>query len=66
MYNNNKKTNPKNIPVGIVGLGLMGCSITTCILIAGHTVVSVAPIPIDLGTAESHIREHLENHFMKD
>ncbi len=47
------------IPVGLVGLGLMGCSITTCLLMAGHPVVAVAPIPVDLDHAESRIKEHL-------
>jgi 3-hydroxybutyryl-CoA dehydrogenase len=51
--------NPKEIPVGIVGLGLMGCSIVTCLLIAGHPVVAVAPISADMLTAEKRIREHL-------
>lgn len=49
------------IPVGIVGLGLMGCSIVTCLLIAGHPVVAVAPISADLLHAENRIREHLVN-----
>lgn len=53
--------NPKEIPVGIVGLGLMGCSIVTCLLIAGHPVVAVAPISADMLTAEKRIREHLLN-----
>lgn len=52
------KTN--EIQVGVVGLGLMGCSITTCLLIAGHPVTAVAPISVDLKTAEPRIREHLE------
>ena len=52
------KTN--EIQVGVVGLGLMGCSITTCLLIAGHPVIAVAPISVDLQTAEPRIREHLE------
>jgi len=47
------------IPVGLVGLGLMGCSITACLLMAGHPVVAVAPIPVDLDHAENRIREHL-------
>jgi len=33
-----------DVTVGIVGLGLMGCSICTCLLIAGHKVIAVAPI----------------------
>jgi len=49
----------QEIPVGIVGLGLMGCSITTCLLIAGHPVIAVAPISDDLKHAESRIRNHL-------
>ena len=53
--------NPNEIPVGIVGLGLMGCSIVTCLLIAGHPVAAVAPIPADLDHAERRIREHLQN-----
>lgn len=55
----NEPLNPALIPVGIVGLGLMGCSITTCLLLAGHPVVAVAPLPADMETAEPRIREHL-------
>ncbi|WP_128546494.1 3-hydroxyacyl-CoA dehydrogenase family protein [Larkinella soli] len=50
---------PAQIPVGVVGLGLMGCSITTCLLMAGHPVVAVAPIPADMQTALPRIGEHL-------
>lgn len=53
----------KEIPVAIVGLGLMGCSIATCMLIAGHPVVALAPIPADLLLAEKRIREHLDKAF---
>jgi 3-hydroxybutyryl-CoA dehydrogenase len=57
-----KKTKGKDkITVGVVGLGLMGCSITTCLLMAGHEVIAVAPLAIDLGHAEGRIREHLVN-----
>lgn len=49
----------KNLRTGVVGLGLMGCSITTCLLIAGHPVVAVAPIPDDLKNARNRITEHL-------
>ncbi len=52
--------NTHEIPIGVVGLGLMGCSITTCLLIAGHTVVAVAPVPDDLKFAEGRIREHFK------
>ncbi|MCE7063988.1 3-hydroxyacyl-CoA dehydrogenase family protein [Dyadobacter sp. CY326] len=57
--------NPNEIPVGIVGLGLMGCSIVTCLLIAGHPVIAIAPISADLLHAERRIREHLENSLEK-
>ncbi len=50
----------QTLPVGIVGLGLMGCSITTCLLMAGHPVVAVAPIPGDLAHAEPRVLEHLQ------
>ena len=49
----------ENLPVGIVGLGLMGCSIATCLLMAGHPVIATAPIPEDLVHAHSRISEHL-------
>ena len=51
------------IPVGLVGLGLMGCSITACLLMAGHPVIAVAPIPVDLDHAESRIKEHLRGAY---
>lgn len=51
--------NIKNIEVGVVGLGLMGCSITTCLLMAAHTVVAVAPIADDLLHAKKRITDHL-------
>ena len=49
----------EQLPVGVVGLGLMGCSITTCLLMAGHPVIAVAPLPVDLEKAEDRIRGHL-------
>lgn len=42
--------------VAVIGLGLMGCGITTCLLMAGHRVVALAPIPADLEHAEDRIR----------
>ncbi|GAB3253165.1 3-hydroxyacyl-CoA dehydrogenase family protein [Larkinella harenae] len=56
-------TNPSEVTVGVVGLGLMGCSIATCLLMAGHPVVAIAPIPSDVDTAEPRIREHLTKSF---
>ncbi|HLK98593.1 MAG TPA: 3-hydroxyacyl-CoA dehydrogenase family protein [Hymenobacter sp.] len=49
----------QTMPVGVVGLGLMGSSIVTCLLAAGHPVVAVAPIPADVPTADPRIRHHL-------
>jgi len=51
---------PKEIEVGVVGLGLMGCSISTCLLIAGHKVIAIAPLPSDLNHAEKRILGHLK------
>ena len=48
-----------DITVGVVGLGLMGCSITTCLLIAGHKVIAVAPVSTDMQHAGKRIQEHL-------
>lgn len=54
---------PADLPVAVVGLGLMGCSIVTCLLMAGHPVVALAPIPTDVPTALPRIRHHLaESH----
>ncbi len=47
------------IPVGVVGLGLMGCSIATCLAIAGHPVIAIAPISADMITAHKRITDHL-------
>ncbi|HVU58718.1 MAG TPA: 3-hydroxyacyl-CoA dehydrogenase family protein [Puia sp.] len=47
-----------SLPVGVVGLGMMGCSITTCLLMAGHPVVALAPVPSDLEHAQRRISEH--------
>ncbi|MGH2645084.1 MAG: 3-hydroxyacyl-CoA dehydrogenase family protein, partial [Chitinophagaceae bacterium] len=50
----------KDISVGVVGLGLMGCSITTCLLMADHPVIALAPITSDLEHAETKISGHLK------
>ncbi|MCF0059258.1 3-hydroxyacyl-CoA dehydrogenase family protein [Dyadobacter sp. CY356] len=55
------KTN--EIPVAVIGLGLMGSSIVTCLLIAGHPVVALAPLSSDLLFAEKRITDHLEKAF---
>ena len=55
-----KTTDTSEIIVGVVGLGMMGCSISTCLLIAGHKVIAVAPIVSDMDNAESRIMHHLQ------
>src|SRR6266542_2506037 len=35
------KSRNKPVPAGVVGLGLMGTSITTCLLAAGHPMVGI-------------------------
>lgn len=55
------KINTGEIPVAVVGLGLMGCSITTCLLMAGHPVIAIAPVSDDLQHALTRITHHLEN-----
>jgi len=49
---------PSEITIGVVGLGLMGSSITTCLLMANHKVVAVAPLPVDMENAEKRITGH--------
>lgn len=50
---------PAEINVGVVGLGLMGSSIATCMLIAGHRVVGLEPLEERLESGEKRIQEHL-------
>lgn len=61
-----KKMQAEEISIGIVGLGMMGCSITTCLLLAGHHVVAIAPIADDLINAEKRIRKHLQKSMMEN
>ncbi|MGN6435137.1 MAG: 3-hydroxyacyl-CoA dehydrogenase family protein [Agriterribacter sp.] len=56
----NTKIKPAEIKTGVVGLGLMGCSIATCFLMAGHRVVAVAGIPADMLHARKRIATHLK------
>lgn len=48
-----------NTKVAVVGLGLMGCSIVTCLLMAKHPVIALAPIESDLDHVLSRVRTHL-------
>jgi 3-hydroxybutyryl-CoA dehydrogenase len=56
---------PKDISIGVVGLGLMGCSITACLLMAGHPVIAVAPIPDDMKHAHTRIGAHLQRSWQE-
>lgn len=48
----------KEIQVGVVGLGLMGSSIATCLLMAGHPVIGIASTSDDMKHAGSRILNH--------
>lgn len=54
------KTNPADIEVGVVGIGLMGSSIIVSLLASGHHVKAIAPIQSDLNGAAERIAEHLK------
>lgn len=50
----------KKIPIGTVGLGLMGSSIATCILAAGHPVTSLIRNADKAAEARNRVRAFLE------
>jgi 3-hydroxybutyryl-CoA dehydrogenase len=56
---------PQKITVGVIGFGLLGSSMVTCLLLAGHSVIAIAPMPIDLETGESKILKDLEAAFLE-
>lgn len=56
-----RSTNPEAIEVGVVGLGLMGSSIVVSLLMAGHKVKAVAPVPADMEQAQERIFGHLDD-----
>lgn len=51
----------KEIDVGVVGLGLMGSSVVTALLISGHRVKAIAPRPIDVESAHQRLAEQLRH-----
>lgn len=53
------KTDPADIEVGVVGIGLMGSSIIVSLLASGHRVKAIAPISADLEGAKERIKEQL-------
>lgn len=54
-----KQFSTAEIEIGVVGLGLMGSSIVVALLIAGHPVKAIAPIPSDMEHASDYIRDQL-------
>ncbi len=50
----------EQIPVGVVGLGLMGTSIATCLLAAGHPVVGVERDPLKRSRARRRTLAYLK------
>lgn len=51
----NEHSNLAEIPVGVVGLGLMGSSIVAALLIAGHPVKAIIPLASDAENAHERI-----------
>lgn len=49
------------ITIGVVGLGLMGTSIVTTFLLAGHPVKAIAPLPEDMTRAHDHLQQQIEH-----
>lgn len=59
----NSEANPESVVAGVVGLGLMGRSIVTALLISGHHVKAVAPVPTDTQQVYTHLKNQLEQCF---
>ncbi|WP_461056020.1 3-hydroxyacyl-CoA dehydrogenase family protein [Spirosoma arcticum] len=53
------RTDTSQIRVGVVGTGLMGSSIVVALLLAGHPVVALTPLPTDVASAPARIRQQL-------
>lgn len=48
-----------NIQVGVIGLGLMGSSIVAALLLAGHRVVAIAPLPGEVDEGLCRVSDQL-------
>ncbi len=57
-----QKQNATN-EIGVVGLGLMGCSIITALLMSGNKVIALAPLPDDMKNAPNKIMHYLEDAY---
>lgn len=53
--------NPSQIKVGVVGLGLMGSSITSCLLAAGHAVIALDISADKRKTAKNRVLRDLKD-----
>jgi 3-hydroxybutyryl-CoA dehydrogenase len=51
---------PEEIPVGVVGLGLMGTSITACLLATGHRVIGIEKAPNARRLVRGRLKRFLE------
>ena len=61
----NYSMEPEKVPIGMVGLGLMGSSITVCMLIAGHPVIGVEPVSENVSKSLQRVREYLDIAWQK-
>ncbi|MGV3601103.1 MAG: 3-hydroxyacyl-CoA dehydrogenase family protein [Dyadobacter fermentans] len=59
-----EQSNVAAIPVGVVGLGLMGSSIVAALLISGHPVKAIAPIASDAENV--HERIYTQLHYCQE
>jgi len=50
----------RDVEIGVVGLGLMGSSIIVSLLLTGHRIKAIAPIPEDFEFAASRIGDQLD------
>lgn len=57
----NININTREIDVGVVGLGLMGSSVVTALLISGHKVKAIAPLAIDMVAGPKRIKDQLRH-----
>lgn len=57
----NNSINTNEIRIGVVGLGLMGSSVVTALLIAGHRVKAIAPLSGDMAVAHQRIHDQLRH-----
>ncbi len=58
--------NTESNEVGVVGLGLMGCSIAAALLMQGYKVIAVAPMQSDLERAPERILHALHESFKQN